>query len=156
MFANKCICLPNILQFMKTKTITNRYGGEFTFTELEDGNIQWSGNFQYCRYGFPNDYSKAYAEYLKIEANPPHDHTLSLEQFKNEVHRQLYNELDSWIGPCLIAEKYGSLVESRKDIIDMVDPPGGPYMKAGMAIFENHIKEFKENEQGYLIITEKL
>lgn len=139
---------------MKTKKILNRYGDEFIFTELEDGNVQWNGDFQYCRYGFPNDYSKAYTEYLKIEANPPHDHTLSLEQFKNEVHKQLYNELDNWIGPCLIAEKYGPLVESRKDIIDMVDPSGGPYLSEGMKILGKTIKEFKSNDKGYLIITE--
>lgn len=90
-----------------------------------------------------------------LEANPPHDHTLSLEQFKKEVHRSLYDKDDNWIEYCPVAKKYGLLVESRKDIIDMVDPSGGPYMKAGMAIFEKHIKEFKKNEQGYLIITEK-
>ena len=37
------------IQTMNTKTIRNRYGDEFTFTLLEDGNIQWEGNFQYQR-----------------------------------------------------------------------------------------------------------
>jgi hypothetical protein len=31
---------------------TNRYGNVFTFEQLENGNIQWSGNFEYCRFGF--------------------------------------------------------------------------------------------------------
>jgi hypothetical protein len=142
---------------MKTKTIVNRYKDKFTFTELEDGNVQWSGDFTYCRYGFPNDYTKAYKKYFEEECDPPHDHTLSLREFKEEVHRQIYDEDDNWVGPCSIAKKYGPLVESKKDVIDMVDPSGGPYMKAGMFIFEDRlIKEFKKNEQGYLIITEKV
>jgi hypothetical protein len=37
---------------------TNRYGDTFTFELNERGNIQWSGNFEYCRFGYndnPND-----------------------------------------------------------------------------------------------------
>ena len=34
---------------------TNRYGDVFTFEQLENGNIQWSGNFEYVRYGFKED-----------------------------------------------------------------------------------------------------
>mgnify|MGYP000160600997 FL=1 len=37
---------------------TNRYNDVFTFEYNEKGNIQWSGNFKYCRFGFndnPND-----------------------------------------------------------------------------------------------------
>jgi len=29
---------------------TNRYGDEFTFELNERGNIQWSGEFKYCRF----------------------------------------------------------------------------------------------------------
>lgn len=31
---------------------TNRYGDTFTFELNERGNIQWSGNFKYHRFGF--------------------------------------------------------------------------------------------------------
>ena len=31
---------------------TNRYGDVFTFEFNEKGNIDWKGNFQYCRFGF--------------------------------------------------------------------------------------------------------
>ena len=41
----------------------NRYGDVYTFTELENGNIQWSGNFIYSRFGFPNDYTTAWAKF---------------------------------------------------------------------------------------------
>ena len=34
---------------------TNRYGDVFTFEQLENGNIQWSGNFEYVRFGFKDD-----------------------------------------------------------------------------------------------------
>jgi hypothetical protein len=37
----------------------------------------------------------------------------------------------------------------------MVDPSGGPYMASGMKQFGKVIKEFKRNENGYEIITEK-
>jgi hypothetical protein len=33
----------------------NRYGDVFTFTQLENGNIQWSGNFEYHRVGYNDD-----------------------------------------------------------------------------------------------------
>lgn len=33
----------------------NRYGDVFTFTQLENGNIQWSGNFEYHRFGYNDD-----------------------------------------------------------------------------------------------------
>jgi hypothetical protein len=36
----------------------------------------------------------------------------------------------------------------------MVDPSGGPYLSEGMEIMGKIIKEFKPNENGYLIITE--
>jgi len=49
---------------MSKETIRNRYGDEFTFTLLEDGNIQWSGNFEYVRIGYPNDYPSTYQEYV--------------------------------------------------------------------------------------------
>ena len=33
----------------------NRYGDVFTFEQLENGNIQWSGDFEYVRFGFKDD-----------------------------------------------------------------------------------------------------
>lgn len=133
---------------------TNRYGDEFIFTLLKDGNIQWEGNFEYCRVGFPNDYQSAYQAYFKAECNPPHDHTLSLSEFKEEVHRSIYDENDNYEGPCEIARVYGPMLKTKTDVVNMVDPSGGPYLKEGMEIMGKTIKEFKSNENGYLIITE--
>ena len=33
----------------------NRYGDKFTFEKNENGNIQWSGNFEYVRHGFQDN-----------------------------------------------------------------------------------------------------
>lgn len=33
----------------------NRYGDIFTFTKQENGNVLWEGNFEFCRYGWPNN-----------------------------------------------------------------------------------------------------
>ena len=135
------------------ETHTNRYGDEFVFTLLEDGNIQWSGKFEYSRIGFPNDYTHAYKSYCEVECNPPHDHSLSLEEFKEEVHRSVYDENGEYVGPCDIARVYGRLVKSKRDVINMVDPSGGPYLTEGMELMGKTIKEFKRNKEGYLIIT---
>lgn len=137
------------------ETMTNRYGDKFVFTLLEDGNIQWDGDFDYCRFGMPNDYDGAYTKYLEEECTPPHDHTLSKRDFIEEVHCSIYDQDDRYVGPGPIAEKYGSLVTSKKDVINMVDPSGGPYLTQGATIMGKTIKEFKSNETGWLIITEK-
>lgn len=83
---------------------TNRYGDVFTFTKQEDGNILWEGDFEYCRYGWPN--------------NP--DGT------------------------------------SNTNIINMVDPSGGPYITEGTNMkrfgLKGVVKEFLPNDNGYLII----
>ena len=129
------------------KTIKNRYGDEFTFTLLEDGNIQWAGKFEYSRIGFPNDYLPAYKAYVTNGG------LMGLKEFKEEVHRSIYDENDDYVGPCDIARVYGKLVKSKKDVINMVDPSGGPYLTEGMKIMGKTIKEFKSNKKGYLIIT---
>jgi len=82
---------------MKEEKCINRYGNKFTFTELENGNVQWSGDFEYCRIAY-------------------------------------------------------SLPEST-NVIDMVDPSGGPYMAKGQYILGKVIEEFKTNETGFEIIV---
>jgi hypothetical protein len=78
---------------------------------------------------------------------------MELKEFKEEVHRHIYDENDRWVGPCDIARVYGPMVKS-KDAINMVDPSGGPYLTEGMELLGKTIKEFKSNKNGYLIITE--
>lgn len=132
---------------MKVENYKNRYGDEFTFTVLEDGNIQWDGKFEYSRFGFPNDYTDAYRAYTTNGG------LMGLKEFKEEVHRSIYDENDNYVGPCDISRVYGPMVKSKRDIINMVDPSGGPYLSEGMKFMGKTIKEFKSNETGYLILT---
>jgi hypothetical protein len=125
------------------ETITNRYGDSFVFTLLEDGNIQWEGNFEYCRFRWPNDYTQAFFEYIRDTGGG-----INLEQFKELVHA--YDEEKE---EYVIDIKYRELITSKTGIIDMVDPSGGPYLTEGMEIMGKTIKEFKSNKEGYLIIT---
>ena len=136
---------------MKT-TYKNRYGDIFTFELQKDGNILWSGNFEYCRFGMPNDYTRAYKEYIDDNCNS--DHCMSLKQFKEEVHRY-DDETHQYI-----YDKYVRMVDCMRDKIDMIDPSGGPYISTGMNMkhfgLDNLIvKDFEEHKDGYLIIINK-
>jgi hypothetical protein len=133
----------------------NRYGDVFTFTEDENHDILWEGNFEYCRTGMPNDYLKAYDKYCKdhIE-NFYNGERMSLDHFKKAVHNY-DDETLTYDYP-----EYIKLVESLKDEIDMVDPSGGPYISRGMPMdsfgFKNYVvKDFERIDTGYKIITEK-
>jgi len=66
---------------MNKETYKNRYGDVFTFTPNEDGNILWEGDFQYCRFGWPNVYGDAYREYLNDNEG---NEVLSLEEFMED------------------------------------------------------------------------
>ena len=130
----------------------NRYGDTYTFTEDDDHDILWEGAFEHCRFGMPNDYTRAYEAYLK-----DNEHTelvMSLELFKKAVH-EYDDETHTHYFP-----EYVRMVDSLANEIDMVDPSGGPYISRGMPLdsfgFKNYIvKDFKRIDTGYKIITEK-
>jgi len=129
----------------------NRYGDEFTFTLQEDGNVLWEGKFEYIRIGYPNDYTKAYNQYL--HDNKENKGTMSFNEFKEKVHE--YNDETNQY----VYDKYVRMVESIKDKISMVDPSGGPYIAVGSSLssfgFENlKVVDFEKKDNGYLIITE--
>ena len=138
-------------------TYKNRYNGISTFTLQEDGNILWESDFKWCRFGMPNDYLNAYDTYCKDHIQGFYsDERLTLEQFKIKVHEY---DKDQRIYPMA---KYLNLVTSNHDIIDMIDPSGGPYLASPGDMgriderFEGMIiKEFVQVDQGYLIIIEK-
>jgi hypothetical protein len=135
------------------RTYKNRYGDIFTFTLQEDGNVLWDGNFKYCRFGMPNDYTKAYNQY--VNDNKHVQSLMSFNQFKNVVH-EYDDETHQYI-----YDKYVRMVESIKDKISMIDPSGGPYISVGMPLssfgFKDlKVKDFETKENGYLIITDKL
>jgi hypothetical protein len=95
----------------------------------------------------PNDYSKAW-EVFKEEYGG-----LDYEEFVGAIHTY-DEETNSYVFADLLP-----LVESKKDVIDMVDPSGGPFIKEGMDMklfdLKGIVKEFKSNKNGYEIIVEK-
>jgi hypothetical protein len=132
------------------KTYKNRYGDEFTFTKDENNDVLWEGDFKYCRFGMPNDYTRAYEAYCNDVQMP-----MSLEEFKKAIH-----EYDTDIKEYRLGYEYLSMVDSLVNEIDMIDPSGGPYITRGMSLnsfgFKNYaVKDFKRIDTGYKIITEK-
>ena len=130
-------------------TYKNRYGDEFTFTRDENHDILWEGDFKYCRFGMPNDYTRAYEAYCNEVETP-----MPLEEFKKSVHK--------WDDETLTYDypEYVKMVDTLADEIDMIDPSGGPYITRGMPMdsfgFKNYvIKDFKRIDTGYKIVTEK-
>ena len=134
---------------MKTHKITNRYGDQFTLTLQEDGTILWEGNFENCRFGCPNDYTKAFFEYTRDTGGG-----ISLEQFKELVHAY-DDEKESYV---LEDRKYAELVTPNTAIINMVDPSGGPYLTADMKIEQlspKKVDRFESVEEGWKIYLKK-
>ena len=132
-------------------TYINRYGDAHHFDTMPNGNIKWTGNFEWHRCGYSNVYDKAYAQYV---ADGGTDSELV---FKTRVHEwddkaSTYTEF---------AKKYMHLVYSDTQSIDMVDPSGGPYIAAGtdMGCFNEAFKGKQvtgfvplQDEAGYEII----
>ena len=128
----------------------NRYGDVFTFTRDENHDILWEGDFQYCRFGMPNDYTRAYEAYCKDIGD-----LLTMEEFKKAVH--VYDDVRKEYS---LGRKYVEMVDSLKNEIEMVDPSGGPYITRGMPLdsfgFKKYVvKNFKRIDTGYKIITKK-
>jgi len=129
-------------------TYKNRYGDIFKFAKDDNHDILWEGNFEYCRFGMPNDYTKAYNAYVSDGGK------FSFNEFKDSVHEWNDETKDySYL-------KYRRMVKSLVNEIDMVDPSGGPYIAVGMSLdsfgFKNYVvKDFERIDTGYKIITEK-
>ena len=129
-------------------TYKNRYGDIFTFTKDDNHDILWEGDFKWCRFGMPNDYTNAYNAYVNDGGK------LSFSDFKTEVHKYDDEKRE------YVYDKYNRMVESLVNEIDMVDPSGGPYITRGMSLgsfgFKDYVvKDFKRIDTGYKIITEK-
>jgi hypothetical protein len=113
----------------------NRYKEEITF-EHEGSTVIMTGG-SWFRYGWPNVYDKAYQAFIEDTTKPliPMD----LEEFEKEVHN--YNNQ--------AMRPYSQLVYSDKDVINFVDPSGGPYISLG-----DNLKVFFGKEYQDLIVTE--
>jgi hypothetical protein len=132
------------------KKYINRYKDTYTFIEDKNHDVLWKGNFEWCRFGMPNDYTRAYNAYCEDMGN-----LLTMEEFKTAVHR--YDDIK---GEYILSDKYVRMVDCLRNEIEMVDPSGGPYISRGMSLdsfgFKDYIvKDFKRIKSGYKIITEK-
>jgi hypothetical protein len=107
-------------------TFVNRYGDIYNFIPMPNGKVLWEGNFKYCRFGYPNDYSKAYDEYWHDEN--PEVEPLSIEDFIKKVHE--FDENINQFTP--FSKKYRGFITTNTSFIDMIDPSGGPYLTTGM------------------------
>lgn len=114
----------------------NRYGDIFTFSKTEDGDILWEGNFEFCRYGWPNVYDEAFDRYVEDGGS------LSLEEFKDVVHKAEYDTEGNYLGMSGISKLYSHLIFSDRNTINMCDPSGGPYLCADtdMGKFDSSFK----------------
>ena len=134
------------------KKYKNRYGDVYTFSRDENHDVLWEGEFKYCRFGFPNDYTRAYTAYLEDRKDVDDDKVLSLEEFKNDVHE--------YQGDKFLYPEYVRMVDSITNEISMIDPSGGPFISRGMPLdsfgYKDYIvKDFKRIDTGYKIIVEK-
>ena len=136
---------------MKKKvSYKNRYGDIITFEYKAPNKVIMTGG-EYCRWGFPNDYTEAYQVYSNTVEDI--EKTMSFEEFKKQVHMDRYDSPIGWKNPLEQFQKY---IKSDTSIIDMCDPSGGPYLHAGHNMndfgFGRHkpmiIDRFEFNEDG--------
>ena len=118
----------------------NRYGDEYTFTKLENGNVLWEGSFDHVRVSFPNVYKETYQQFRKDGGE------LNQHDFEEKVHEQLYDKEGNWVSGGPITLKYGPLVYSDHDNITMVDPSGGPCINKG-----TNLNKFGDEFKGLLV-----
>lgn len=137
---------------------TNRYGDKYTFTKQEDGSVLWEGSFEHCRFGSSNDYSLAYQNYCKDSSSLGLD-PMHVEDFKEAIHKSVYDENGRYVGPSVIGKQYQNLVKSNP-WTSMVDPSGGPYINehSKLGIFGEELKglcvqSFEPIPTGYKINT---
>lgn len=136
---------------MKPYKMTNRYGDEFTFTPQEDGTILWEGDFEHCRFGWPNDYTKAWEAFQEKVFQEEYPDWTYVE-FLNNIHN--YDEKTNSYEFAEILP----LITSNTNRINMVDPSGGPYLTIGMAVEsiseeleDMEISHFESVEEGWKI-----
>jgi len=132
------------------KHYKNRYGDIFKFSMNKDKDILWKGNFEYCRFGMPNDYTKAYNAYINDVDTP-----MVFEEFKEAVHK--YDDIKQ---EYIIGNKYSMMVTSLINEISMIDPSGGPYISVGMPMDSFGFKGAVIDSMipikgGYKLITKK-
>ena len=92
---------------------SNRYNDKIKFNQIDDKTVEMTGyNPNWLRMSYANDFSEAYEIYCMGNDNP-----LSFIEFVSEVEKSEDFEF------------YRKHIKSDFNLIDMVDPSGGPYIE---------------------------
>ena len=124
----------------------NRYKDKITF-DRKGKTVTMSGYSPYFRYSWPNVYDTAYEKYVEsavVDAKLEGTQILTQEEFVEALHAR--KDEDEY-GYNALYKLFGKYIYSNKDIIEMVDPSGGPYLSVG-----TNLKEFFGREYEDLII----
>lgn len=123
-------------------TTVNRYDAEYSFFELNDGNVLMKGPFDMHRCSYKNVYDDSYIQYVTdIKLSDAIFEPLSFDQFVIAVHKTKHYT------------KYSELVDFDRSFITMIDPSGGPYLCEGMQIYNKTIIRFEPHKEGYKILV---
>lgn len=128
-------------------TYTNRYRDAIEFERIDENTITMKGG-KWMRYGWPNAYDRAYAQYLKEVSKleePDYDllvedlnqnrvRPFTIKEFEKVMQGNLYDTEERKAVPVL--KELWKHVYSDTSTIDMVDPSGGPYLCTGMDLKE--------------------
>lgn len=124
----------------------NRYKDKITF-DHKGKTVTMTGYSPYFRYGWPNVYDTAYEKYVEsavVDAKLEGTQILTQEEFVEALHaRTDENEY----GYNALYKLFGKYIYSNKDVINMVDPSGGPYLSVG-----TNLKEFFGRDYEDLIV----
>ena len=128
-------------------TYYNRYRDEIEFELRDENTITMTGG-KWMRYGWPNNYDRAYVAYRKtvvtleepdydllvedIEANSLRPFTKA--EFVEAMQGNLHDYEEKKAVPAL--KELWKHVYSDTSTYDMVDPSGGPYLCTGMDLGE--------------------
>ena len=124
----------------------NRYKDKITF-DHKGKTVTMSGYSPYFRYSWPNVYDTAYEKYVEsavVDAKLEGNQILTQEEFEQALF--VRKDEDEY-GYNALYKLFGKYIYSNKDVIEMVDPSGGPYLSVG-----TNLKEFFGREYEDLII----
>jgi hypothetical protein len=124
----------------------NRYKDKITF-DHKGKTVIMSGYSPYYRYSWPNVYDTAYEKYVEsavVDAKLQDGQILTQEEFEKALYVRKDEDEYSYNA---LYKLFGKYIYSNKDIIEMVDPSGGPYLTVG-----TNLKEFFGRDYEDLII----
>jgi hypothetical protein len=109
---------------------TNRNGDVYTFTKEEGDTILWEGEFKNFRMSHPMVYKKAYQQYCKdINTLGEGDYPMFIDEFKEVIHEVIEGVNGKSERPGSYNKKYAHLLYPDVEIIEFIDPEGGPMIK---------------------------